>query len=145
MDYRTHQLRGDRAIATLPTHIEHIQIAGPGINLGTNTTAFDKTWTTNRLCIVKFNARSAVGGLPTTGDDLNLSFNELRLYGVNTPDSFYLQSINSREYSFTTALENNQSLKQGQWLIDQDFPLWIRRIDYKTPNRISAFDVYYFD
>lgn len=143
--YNNLQRREFRAMATLPTHIEYITIAGPGIDLSINPSAYDQIWETDRLCIVKLNQRSGVGGLPTTGDDRNLQGFDLRLWGVNTPENFFNETSDPRSVPRKTVLDANRPITIGSWLLDQDFPLWIRKIQYKTQNRAVVFDVYYFD
>ena len=145
--YNNLQRREFRVTATLPTHIEFIQIAGPGINISNFPSVYDQTWETDRLCIVKLNSRSGVGGLPLgiSDDNRNLPGNDLRLYGVSTPDNFFSVSGDIRKTSLSTILDSSPRIEVGQWLIDQDFPLWIRRIDYRTSNRVCSFNVYYFD
>ena len=137
-------------MATLPVHVEEFFITKR--DLASSIGYYDQFWTTDKLCILKFVNRSKTDGTAASGDERNnLPRNEIRIWGINTPDDFYVEAeadlrVRNIKIWATGALLSHPTIGSGEWLSpDQNYPLWIKKIEVLNSDRVYGFQAYYFD
>ena len=122
------QDREFRQLATLPVDMKQIYIQGNG-------SSHPREWETNDLVFLRFISFD-VGGVFSTPTAAPAS--RFNIWGAKTPEIFT---------SGHNVLEMNPSLEPNDKLIDDEFPLWIRKIRVidGTNSDVFRFYAYYFD